>query len=103
MHWAVVPPKVVCSSAGLCGHLQSRSWISVGESTAAEVKCGIRNGTDAAATNFVLAQLLLGMLAEQLLRGCKILPPLSLALLATTTTYQRGYKNFQERGRKWSM
>ena len=64
MHWAVVAPEVACPSAELCGHLQGRSWISVGESTAAEVKSGIRNGTDAAAANFVLAQPLLGMLAK---------------------------------------
>ena len=36
----------------------------MGENTASEVKGGVRNGTDAAATNFVPAQPLVGMLAE---------------------------------------
>lgn len=62
MHWKVDAPKVVCPSAELRGHLQGRSWISVGESIASEVKSGGRNGTDAA--NFVPAQPLVGMLAE---------------------------------------
>ena len=65
MHWTVVAPKVACPSAELCGHLQGRSWISVKESTASEAKSGgVRNGTDAAAANFVPAQPLVGMLAE---------------------------------------
>lgn len=102
MHWEVVAPKIACPNVELCGHLQGRSWISVGESTAAEVKSGdVRNGTDAAAANFVVAQRLVGMLAESLLRGCKILPSLSLASLAMT--YQRGHKDFQDRDRKWLM
>ena len=48
----------------------------MGGSTAAEVKSGIWNGTDDAGTNFVLEKLRFGMLAEQLMRGCKILPSL---------------------------
>jgi hypothetical protein len=65
IHWKIVAPKVVCPSAELCCHLQGRSWISVGESTASEVKSGgVRNGTDVAATNFLPAQPLVGMLGE---------------------------------------
>lgn len=61
MHWKIVALKVVCPGA----ELQGRSWISVGESTASEVKSGgVRNGTDAAATNFVPARSLVGMLAD---------------------------------------
>jgi hypothetical protein len=64
MHQKNVAPKVVCPNE-LSGHLQGRSWIFVGESTASEVKsAGVRNGTDAAATNVVPAQPLVGMLAE---------------------------------------
>lgn len=98
----VVAPKVACPSAGLYGHLQGKSWISVGESTASEVKSGgVRKGTDAVAANFVPPQPLVGKLAEYLLRGCKILP--SLSLLSLVMTYQRGRKDFQERDRKWPM